>query len=162
MAPETWVHPRPQQGHMKRLHPLLVRPRRPRPQSMLPKDQGIQAARPFLSQIQEPCPQLPPPSDPEAWLPPHIHDRLLRGLQLPPAQPPSQENARATRLGDAGERHVLVLRLGCRTQDGNGAGGNCRDNGRRRDAKLGWIPHRPAQRDKRPGTDAKVFGIRQA
>lgn len=90
------------------------------------------------------APQLPPPSDLEAWPQPHIHDHLLCGQQLPPAQPPSQQDPWATGLGDAGERHILVLRLGCRSQDGNGTGGNCGDGRQRRDTKLGWMPHRSA------------------
>lgn len=122
-----------------------MRPRRPGLQSILCKDQGIQAGRPILAQIQESCPRLPPPSDPEAWAPPHIHDHVFCGQQLPPTQPPSQQDPWATGLGDAGERNVLVLRLGCRPQDGNGTGGDCRDNGQRRDTKLGWMPHRLGQ-----------------
>lgn len=54
----------------------------------------------------------------------HIHDCLIRGQQLSPTQPPSQQDPGATGLRKAAKGHVLVLRLGCRSQDGDGTGGN--------------------------------------
>lgn len=134
--PRSGLTPDPSKDTESISTPSSVRPWRP--------DSVTQAARPILSQIQESCPRLPPPSDPGVWPLPHIHDHLFRGHQLPPAQPPSQQDPWATGLGDAGERNVLVLRLGCGSQDGNGTGGDCRDDGQRRDVKLGWMPHRPA------------------
>ena len=92
MVPVTWVHLRPQQGHRIISTLSSVRPWRPWApvHACSPGTKASKLPDPLLSQIQELCPQLPPLSDPGARPLPHIHDRLLCGQQLPPAQPPSQ------------------------------------------------------------------------